>query len=198
MSHQIRLRNLLCVGLCVLVLAGCRSATTRLHSLSMLPPAQGAVLYAGPAVRVDAVHLPADMDRAEITTRSATGGLAIQEFDHWSAPLPKMAQQTLAADLVARLPPGKVILAPLDKPDGALGLNVVILRFSTDVNGAVFVASWQASAGKTPSSGGELVTLKSDTAGTAGEVAKRFSELLAQLADRIAAQLAGSPASSSP
>jgi len=148
MSHQIRLRNLLCVGLCVLVLAGCRSATTRLHSLSMLPPAQGAVLYAGPAVRVDAVHLPADMDRAEITTRSATGGLAIQEFDHWSAPLPKMAQQTLAADLVARLPPGKVILAPLDKPDGALGLNVVILRFSTDVNGAVFVASWQASAGR--------------------------------------------------
>jgi uncharacterized lipoprotein YmbA len=193
MKHSTRLGRLFCAGLCVLTLAACRSATTRLHSLSALTGAQTTVNYAGPAVRVDAVHLPAEMDRAEIVTQSAGGGLAVQEFDHWAAPLSKMTQQTLTADLVARLPRGKVILAPLDKPDGALGLNVVILRFSADSHGVQFVANWQVSAGKVPA-GGDLVTLKSDAASTAEEVVNRFNELLAQLADRIVAQLVSAQA----
>jgi uncharacterized lipoprotein YmbA len=197
MNQPIRPRNLLCVGLCILAISGCRSAPTRLHSLRTVP-AQGTVSYAGPAVRIDAVHLPADMDRAEITTQSAAGDITIHELDHWAASLPRMAQQTLTADLVARLPPGKVILAPLDKPDRALGLNVVILRISSDAKGAVFVASWQAGAGNASTRSSDLVTLESDTAGTPSEVANRLSELLAQLADRIAAQLAQSAASSSP
>jgi uncharacterized protein len=194
MNQPIPLRNLLCVGLCILAVSGCRSAPTRLHSLRTLP-AQVIVPYTGPAVRVDAVHLPADMDRAEITTQSAAGGLTIHELDHWAASLPRMAQQTLTADLVARLPPGKVILAPLDKPDHALGLNVAILRSGSDAKGAVFVASWQASADNASTRSGDLVTLASDAAGTPSEVADRLSELLAQLADRIAAQLAQSAAS---
>ena len=197
MNQPIPLRNLLYVGLCILAISGCRSAPTRLHSLRTLP-AQVTMLYAGPAVRVDAVHLPADMDRAEITTRSAAGDLTIHELDHWAASLPRMAQQTLTADLVARLPPGKVILAPLDKPDHALGLNVVILRSSSDAKGAVFMASWQASADNAPTRSGDLVTLESDAAGTPSEVADRLSELLSQLADRIAAQLGQSAGSSSP
>jgi uncharacterized protein len=197
MNQPIPLRNLLCVGLCILAVSGCRSAPTRLHSLRTMP-AQAIVPYAGPAVRVDAVHLPADMDRAEITTQSAAGGLTIHELDHWAASLPRMAQQTLTADLVARLPPGKVILAPLDKSDHALGLNVVILRSGSDAKGAVFVASWQASADNASTRSGDLVTLELDAAGTPGEVVNRLSELLAQLADRIAVQLAQSAGSSSP
>jgi uncharacterized protein len=197
MNQPIPLRNLFGMGLCILAISGCRSAPTRLHSLRTLP-AQVVVLYAGPAVRIDAVHLPADMDRAEITTQSAAGDLTIHELDHWAASLPRMAQQTLTADLVERLPPGKVILAPLDKPERALGLNVVILRSSSDAKGAVFVASWQASAGNAAARSGDLVTLEWDAAGTPSEVANRLSELLARLADRIAAQLAQSAASSSP
>jgi uncharacterized lipoprotein YmbA len=197
MKDRIRRRGVLCVGLCVLAIGGCRSAPTRLYSLSMLPASQGKVPYAGPPVRVDAVHLPAETDRVEITTQMATGGLEIHEFDHWAAPLSTMARQTLTADLIARLPPGKVILAPLDKAESALGLNVAILRFSADPGGPEFVASWQVS-GRTPAGGGDVVTLKSHSAATAGGVADCFSELLAQLADRIAGQLAATAASSSP
>ncbi|HSZ09325.1 MAG TPA: ABC-type transport auxiliary lipoprotein family protein [Steroidobacteraceae bacterium] len=197
MNQPIPLRNLLCAGLCILAISGCRSAPTRLYSLRTVP-AQVTVLYAGPAVRVDAVHLPADMDRAEITTQSAAGEITIHELDHWAASLPRMAQQTLTADLIARLPPGKVILAPLDKPDHAMGLNVVILRSGSDAKGAVFVASWQANAGNASTRSSDLVTLESDAAVTPSEVANRLSELLAQLADRIAAQLGQSAPSSSP
>jgi uncharacterized lipoprotein YmbA len=182
------------MGMCVLGLGACRSAPTRLYSLSALPASQGEVPYTGPPVRVDAVHLPAETDRVEITTQMAAGGLEIHDFDHWAAPLSKMARQTLTADLIARLPPGKVILAPLDKAESALGLDVAILQVSTDSGGLrQFVASWQVSRGRASAGGGDLVTLKSHPAATAGEVAQSFSELLAQLADRIAAKLAASP-----
>jgi uncharacterized lipoprotein YmbA len=156
-----------------------------------MPSAQVAVRYAGPPVRVDAVHLPAEMDRAEITTRTAAGALRIYEFDHWAAPVSRMARETLTADLITRLPPGKVIVAPLDKPDDALGLNVVILQFSPDPSGPQYVASWQASAGGSPAGDSNLITLKSDPANTPSEVATGLSELLAQLADRIATRLSG-------
>ena len=82
MKHSSRLGGLFCAGLCVLTVAACRSATTRLHSLNALPGPQAMVRYAGPAVRVDAVHLPVEMDRAEIITQSANKDPAIQEFDH--------------------------------------------------------------------------------------------------------------------
>ncbi len=189
MKQPIRLRNLLYMGFCMLAVGACSSAPTRLYSLHPVP-ARGTVSYSGPAVRVEVVHLPADMDRAEIVTQSTSGDLVIHELDHWAASLPRMAQQTLTADLVARLPPGKVILAPLDKPDGALGLNVVILRSGNDSRGAIFVASWQAGAGPASVGSGDVVTLESAAAGTPGELASRLSELLAELADRIAARLA--------
>jgi uncharacterized protein len=199
MNDRTRRRGLLCVWLGMLALGGCRSAPTRLYSLNMVPASQGKVLYAGPPVRVDAVHLPAETDRAEITTRMAAGGLEIHELDHWAAPLSKMARQTLTADLIARLPPGKVILAPLDNTERALGLNVAILRFGADPGGPQqFVASWQVDSGRGPAGAGDLVTLDARPAATASEVAGCFSELLAQLADRIAGQLAASAASSSP
>jgi uncharacterized lipoprotein YmbA len=192
MNHRARL---LCVASSVLVLGACRSAPTRLHSLTILP-SQGSMRYAGPPVRVDAVHLPAEMDRTEITTSVAGGGVEIHELDHWAAPLSKMARETLTADLITRLPSGKVVVAPLDKPDGALGLNVVILQFTPDPSGPQFLASWQASASKSGSPG-DLITIKSRSAETPAEVAAGVSELLAHLADAIAAQLARS-ASPSP
>jgi uncharacterized lipoprotein YmbA len=198
MNRPNRLRDLLCIGLSVLALSACRSGATRLHSLIILPSAHGIVRYTGPQVRVDAVHLPADMDRAEITTRTAAGRLEIHDFDHWGAPLSKMARETLAADLITRLPSGKVIVAPLEKPEGALGLNVVILQFSPDSVGPRFLASWQANAGRSSAGESKLITLKSDPADTPSEVASSLSELLAQLADHIATQLSTSETSPSP
>ena len=88
------------------------------------------------------VDLPPELDRSEITTLTASGEIEIHELDQWAAPLSKMARQTLTADLITRLPPGKVVVAPLDKPAGALGLNVVILEYNPESAGLKFAASW--------------------------------------------------------
>jgi hypothetical protein len=175
----------------LLVLGACRSGPTRLHSLLILPPPDGSVPYSGPPVRVDAVHVPAELDRAEIITPMAGGGFKIHELDHWAAPLSTLARQTLTADLITRLPPGRVIVAPLDKPDGTLGLSVAILQFTRDSGGPQFVAGWQA--GTSPAGESHLITLRSDAADTPSEVADRFSDMLAQIAERIATQLASLP-----
>src|ERR1700689_5475561 len=156
MKDRIRRRGVLCVGLCVLAIGGCRSAPTRLYSLSMLPASQAKVPYAGPPVRVDAVHLPAETDRVEITTQMATGGLEIHEFDHWAAPLSKMARQTLTADLIARLPPGTVIFPSLHQAQRALGLNVASLSSHPAPGPPDFLARCQVS-GRPLARGGDVV-----------------------------------------
>jgi uncharacterized lipoprotein YmbA len=183
---------LVCAGFCVVALDACRSVPTRLYTLSVLSPVQGASPYAGPALRVASVELPAETDRTEITTPLARGGLDIHDFDHWAAPLGQMARETLSADLIARLPPGKVVLAPLDASTDALNLKVVILPFVAEPHGTQFVAGWELTSGDGAATGADLVMLQSAPVTSASDVPDRFSELLGQLADRIAAQLADS------
>jgi uncharacterized lipoprotein YmbA len=189
MNHRLRLSGLVGAATLLVAFGACSSAPTRLHALSSLTPTHGAVAYAGPPVRVDAVHLPPDMDRSEITTRTDAGGIEIHDLDLWAAPLSKLARQTLTADLIARLPSGKVVVAPLDKPEGALGLNVVILEFSRNATGVQWVASWQASAGGSSSGENHLITLDTGVARTPSAVADRISKALAEIADDVAARL---------
>ena len=198
MNRGIRLRLLICVGLFTAALGACRSAPTRLHTLNSLPSLRGPMRYSGPPVRVDAVHVPPEIDRAAIITRMGTDESKIHELDHWAAALSKLARQALTADLITRLPSGKVIIAPLEKPAGALGLKVVILQSSPGPGGAQFVASWQTSAEKSSVSDTHIVRLRLNPADTPDEVVARFSELLAELADRIAAQLSDGAAPPSP
>jgi uncharacterized lipoprotein YmbA len=181
-----------CAAFCVVALGACRSLPTRLHTLSVLPPAQGASPYTGPALRVAGVQMPAATDRTEITTPLLRGGLDVHDLDHWAAPLHQLARETLSADLIARLPPGKVMLAPRGLSNDALNLNVVILPFVAEAHGSQFVASWHLTGddGAVTGVGSDLVMLECAPVTSASEVPERFSELLGQLADRIAAQLA--------
>jgi uncharacterized lipoprotein YmbA len=112
-----------------------------------MPAASAIAPYVGPALRVDSVHVPPSMDRIEITTERAPGEFRINDLDHWAAPLARLARQTLTADLVLRLPAGRVIFPHLDKTQGAIGISVDILAFSAGAKGARLEASWTVTSG---------------------------------------------------
>ena len=180
------------VSICFIALAACHSAPTRLYSLETVSPAAAAVRYTGPPVRIDTVHLPVDMNRDEIITPVAltTNTYQIRELDHWVAPLPELAREVLTTDLIARLPPGKVIVMPLEKPPGAVGVEIGIIRVNTADNGVRFVASWQFKVSRAVVAGPDSAAFDYAAAATTPEqIASRFSDMLAQIADRIAIQL---------
>jgi uncharacterized lipoprotein YmbA len=160
-------------------------------------PASTTASYAGPAIRVDAVHVPPALDRIEVVSDIAPGELKVSDLDHWSAPLAQVAKQALSADMVARLPPGRVIFPHLAKPEGALGINVDILDFKVDTKGAYLEASWVITA-KNPDTTPREGTGRFRSGGSGADAratANALSALLAQLADRIIADLSHEPPS---
>jgi len=170
-----------------MALCACRSAPTRLFTLEPIESPGPPIPYQGPTIRVDAFHVPPADDRIELVTGTLPGQIEVHDTDEWSAPLVKQARQALSADLIARLPPGRVIFPHLVKPAGALGLSVDVLEFHADGNGASMQASWVfAGATGGPAAGGGTATLRialqSDT--PAG-IAAAWSQLIGELADRI-------------
>jgi uncharacterized lipoprotein YmbA len=170
-------------------LGGCRSAPTRIYTLGPAAPASRIDVYHAPALRVDTLSVPADWDRIEILKLSAAGTLQISDFDHWAAPLSLMVRQTLSDDLDQRLPSGSVIYPRLPKPSRALGVDVDILEFNIAVSQASMRASWiivpsgDAQGGKR----GTAELRSSMSSEEPAAVAHAWSDLIGQLADRIAA-----------
>ena len=102
----------LCMGL-----AACgHSDPTRFFTLDALPPT-APTAYAGPPLRVRAVHIPPALDRAELARETSPGEVSVDDFAHWAAPLGQTARQVLTEDLAARLPSGEIgppnVLCPL-------------------------------------------------------------------------------------
>jgi uncharacterized lipoprotein YmbA len=170
-------------------LAGCRSASTRIYALEAAAPASHIDVYHAPALRVDTLNVPAGWDRMEILNLSAAGTLQINDFDHWAAPLAQMARQTLSDDLDQRLPPGSVIYPRLPEPLGALGVNIDILDFNIVASQASMRASWTiAPSGDPRGAKRSAASLRSSMSSEGpAAVAHAWSDLIAQLADRIAA-----------
>jgi len=178
-------------GLLILQLMSCHSAPTRFYTLYAVAPVAPLSRYAGPAIRIDAVHVPAALDRIEVVSDIAPGELKVSDLDYWSAPLAQVAKQALSADMVARLPSGRVIFSNLAKPEGTLGVSVDILDFGADTRGAYIEASWIITATSTDAvSRRGTANFRVRHSGTnATAIAQALSALLAQLADKIGADL---------
>jgi uncharacterized lipoprotein YmbA len=172
-------------GLLTLLLISCHSAPTRIYTLYAVVPVAPISRYAGPAIRVDAVHVPPALDRIEVVSDIAPGELKVSDLDHWSAPLAQVAKQALSADMGARLPSGRVIFPNLAKPEGTLGVSVDILDFRSDTSGADLEASWiitPTNPDAAPRRGTGRFRGGASGAG-ATATAHALSALLAQLAD---------------
>jgi uncharacterized lipoprotein YmbA len=172
-----------------LTLGACQSTPTRIYGLDPTESATRLVTYQAPPLRVDTLSVPASWDRMEILHLSAAGTLEISEFDHWSAPLAQIARQTLSDDLDQRLPSGSVIYPRLPKPDGALGVDVDILEFTVVASHASMRASWLIipAAGSQSAKRNVASVQGSMNSAEPAAVARAWSELIGQLADRIAA-----------
>jgi uncharacterized protein len=181
------------------LVCACRSVPTRLFTLEPVMPDLTARSYLGPPIRIEAVHTPPALDRIEIMTEIAPGEFKVSDADHWAAPLGELTRQALSADLIARLPTGKVVFPHLAKPAGTIGITVDVIAFGSSRESAHLQASWMASSGGSSASVcGGTVALHVTLAGTGsvGQV-NAFSVLVAQLADDIAVDLTQAPPSCS-
>jgi uncharacterized lipoprotein YmbA len=187
----------LAVGAGALAVGACQSAATRIYTLEVAAPATRVRYDQAPALRIDNLSVPAGWDRIEILRPSGSGTLKISDFDHWSASLRQAARQALSADLSERLPPGSVVYPRLPLPPGALGIDVDILEFSFVGSHASMQASWvitpaavATATGAPAAQRGEALLQEAMASTQPAAVVRAWSELIGQLADRIAADAA--------
>jgi uncharacterized lipoprotein YmbA len=178
-------------GVLIPLLMCCSSTPTRTYTLYPVAPVSTPTAYAGPAIRIDAVHIPPALDRIEVVSGLGQAELKVSDQDHWSAPLAELAKQALSADMVARLPSGRVIFPHLAKSVGAAGVNVDILDFRAGKNDAYLEASWIIAPSNSDASHRRTAQLRgSGSDANTTSTADVLSVLLAQLADQIVADLA--------
>lgn len=176
-----------------LVTAGCgHSPPTRFFTLDPYPPEAPAAAAALAPVQLDAVHIPAVLDRSEVVTEIAANRLSVSDLDHWGAPLGDLMRRAMAEDLMSRLPAGAFVPPDAPKPLGVRGLVVTVGRLQADASGRVELqATWSLIGGHPAAAlltrNVELSTTAS--AGGAEGQAAAISRLLGQLADRIASAL---------
>lgn len=182
------------VAILVEALAGCgHSPPTRYITLSAAPVIAPRITTQIAPIQLTAVHIPAELDRPEVVTQAAGNQLTIDETDRWGAPLGQMMRGALAQDLLARLPAGSFVLPESPAPPNTRTLVVTVLSAKADASGTYTLqAAWTLLAGQ-PSrvAASEQVTLTSNiTHRDAATQAAALSDLLGQLADRIATAVA--------
>lgn len=175
------------------LLAACSSSPN--PTLYTIAPVPGTPHPGGPHIIVlREISLARYLERPQIVRSSASYQLAVEANDWWGEPLGAMLSRVLIEDISQRLP-GSVVLSELgaigNKPDATVEINV--LRLDGDTDGAVVlraqVGITLASARQSPTA--QAIALKAvpPSAGVPGEVAA-ISDVLGQLADRVAAVLA--------
>lgn len=176
-------------------LAACgHSPPTRYVTLSAEPVVAPHVSAPVQPVQLTAVHIPAELDRPEVVTQDGANQLTIHDTDRWGAPLGQMMRRTLAQDLLARLPAGSFVLPDAPAPPHTRKLVVTVLSIQAGASGTLTMqASWALLFGH--GSHADLmqqVTLSSGMANRQAQAqAAAMSQLLGQLADRIAAGIVG-------
>lgn len=189
-----RARLPLVLGAGAAALAACgHSPPTRFFTLdptpAVRPPPPGPIA----PVQLDAVRIPAVLDRPELVSQAGPVRLKVDDLDHWGAPLGELMRRTLAQDLLARLPAGAFAPPDAPAPPGARGLVVTVVQLRAGGDGrARLVAHWallDAASHRPVMAGDVRLEAAGGGAGASGE-AEAISRLLGQLADQIAAAVA--------
>jgi uncharacterized lipoprotein YmbA len=192
-----RFKTVLAV-LTTMTVAGCAGASLRFYTLDAAPPQTVVATYSGPAIQVDAVHIPAILDRVELVREIGGNEVKVSENDHWAAPLGELMRRALTQDLAARLPAGAVIFPDAPRATGADGLVIDVLAISKGGGQAVMDVSWTVIARSIGVQGRPVLSTRRRTVrlsapstgvGVAGNGAD-ISALLGQLADAVTADIA--------
>jgi len=171
------------------VLAGCGSSPpTRFYSLeptSVVAPTQ---LHVPAPIKVDAVHVPAVLDRREIVQGEHNYQLSLSSQDRWGGDFGDMVRRVLTQDLQQRLPAGMVIGPDNSAPADARGVVVDILSFQPRGAGVVELdADWVLLQGSPPrTTVHRSVHLTEPFQGSVESQAAAMSRLVGRLADDVA------------
>ncbi len=186
------IRPTLIIALACLLAACGTSPPTRFFTLTTVSPAEHSTATPPFPVQVNAVHIPAVLDRNEMVRQTGSNTLSISDRDRWGAPFGEMARNVLAQDLAERLPQGSVIFPKAPASANAAHLVVTIATFGQDASGQVrLVGSWSLIRGNPPTTIVQRdVNLTGKAAGSdAASQAAGMSDLLAKLADQISSEL---------
>ena len=175
-------------------LAACAgSPATRYFTLAGTPErAQGpATAYAGAPIEVRLVQVPPAIDRLEMVRERRPGEVEVLDFDHWAAPLGRLARQALTEDLAQRLPAGKTVNPGAAWPEPRAVLTVDILSYTNRDGTARMSLSWTLQPPPERAGAALAATLEVQVpaAGDAAADAQAWSELLGRVADRIVERL---------
>ncbi|WP_174297194.1 PqiC family protein [Sphingomonas bacterium] len=178
-----------------LMLAGCgHSPATTFLTIDPAPPPAPPASYRGAPLRVPFVHVPVTLDRPEYVSQPSAGTLKVADFARWSAPLGRLARDTLIRDLTQRLAAGAVLApdAAPTKPETVV--QATVLDFtparSGPGSGSGATATMTVSFRVGPSPVPHVVQLQAPLAGdTPVDAARAWSALIGQLADRVVAEL---------
>jgi uncharacterized lipoprotein YmbA len=179
-------------------LTACAGAQTRFYTLRPGATPAAPLVYAGPAFRLDAVHIPPSLDRAELVRDGEGDRVVVSDNDHWAGPLGELLRRVLTQDLAARLPTGKVIFPDAPKPPGSSGLVVDVLSLSARGGTVTMQASWtllpgtaRTASGSPPPLHQRSIQLTTSSLGGVKGNADELSALADQLSDAIAKDLSG-------
>ena len=123
------------------LLGSCASTSPRFYTLVPESGRDPSVAMApGYRLKVDAVSVPAQVDRLELVTRLPDGGIAISDGDRWIAPVADELQNALSVELLRRLAGADV--ADATGSDSA-SVRLKVDRFESSPNRyALIEASW--------------------------------------------------------
>ena len=179
----------LCLMLC---LAACGSSPkTSFYALDPVPAAHSTPIRAPASpITVDHVELPSMLDRLSLVTEGPGNQISVSETDRWASPLDEQVRRTLTADLQQRLPAGSVLAAGDPTPAGTRTIGLNVQQFVADANGSVTLdADWSLHGRKTTGAV-HHVSIHVASQGKGGDaIAANMSRALAQLADRMSAEL---------
>lgn len=187
------MRWLALLGLVALLSACGSSPKTQFYTLDPVAPQAPRQAAASMPVQVAAVHIPPALDRQEMVRETAPHQLDVSDQNRWGGSLDNMIQRVLTQDLAQRLPPSGVVLPQEPAPAQHDSIVVDILQFDQDATGqVVFDGSWSLtdSASDKPLASHHVRLSARAGSKSFGEQAAAMSQVLGELSDNIAGELA--------
>jgi uncharacterized lipoprotein YmbA len=176
---------------------GCTSAPIRYYTLTPTPDKTSLASETTPAVEVRVLHIPPQLNRAELTVRTGPTEVTLLDNERWASPVKDELKDAVRLELQRRLSRTTALRAGFAK----LTLDIDIQRLEAELGQyALLEASWGATlfAAGPPSTGARMTTCtfraaETIHAGYTGMV-EGYQREIAALADAIVAVLT-SPAS---
>ena len=172
----------------VVLLAGCSffsRTQNKIFTLDRIAPAATTTIRGTTPIAIESLELPPGLDRREVVVKKADHQLDVRSNELWSASPQELILHTLAYDLAARLPEGMVILPGQIKPAAARLIDVVIEDVGAGPDNRVVLDGHWIEGGVSHREHLAVDVPSLDSA----NVATGTSQIIAALADRIAAQL---------